>query len=82
VLNNVADVVTFTNTGEQQSVVIVMEYHYGGTATGISSVLDGTPARIEYFTPSGERVSTPGKGMYIIRTTTAGGKTTARKVVY
>ena len=81
-LNNVTDVVTFTNTGEQQSVVIVMEYHYGGLANGISSVLDGTPARIEYFTLSGERVSTPGKGLYIIRTTTAGGKTTARKVMY
>ncbi|UKK54662.1 fibronectin type III domain-containing protein [Prevotella sp. E2-28] len=82
VLDNVADVVTFTNTGEQQSVVIVMEYHYGGPANGISSVLDGTPARIEYFTLSGERVNTPGKGLYIIRTTTASGKTTARKVMY
>ena len=29
-LNNVTDRVTFTNTGEQQCVILYLEYHYGG----------------------------------------------------
>ncbi len=29
-LNNVQDKVTFTNTGEQQCVILYLEYHYGG----------------------------------------------------
>ena len=81
VLNDVQDVLTFANTGEQQQVIVVLEYHTGG-ATGISSVTDGMPVHIEYFTLSGERVSTPGKGMYIMRTTTAGGRTQSRKVAF
>ena len=81
VLNNVEDVVTFTNAGEQQSVVIVLEYHTGA-ASGISSTLDGTPVRVELYTLSGKRISTPDKGIYIMRTTTASGKITSRKVMY
>ena len=80
-LDNVLDKFTFTNTGEQQCVILYIEYHFGGAETGISSTLDGTPVRVEYFTPSGERVTTPGKGMYILRATTASGKVTSRKVV-
>lgn len=81
VLNSVQDEVTFTNTGEQQSVIVVLEYHTGGTS-GISSVLDGTPVSVEFFTLSGERVSRPDKGIYIMRATTASGKTSSRKVMY
>ena len=81
VLNNVQDEVTFTNTGEQQAVIVVLEYHTGGTS-GISNVLDGTPVRVEFFTLSGEHVSRPEKGFYIVRSTTASGKTSSRKVMY
>ncbi|MBQ9356547.1 MAG: autotransporter-associated beta strand repeat-containing protein [Prevotella sp.] len=82
VLNNVPDVVTFTNTGEQQSVVIVMEFHYGGTS-GISEANTGLiPMRTEYFTLGGERVATPGQGMYLMRTTLSNGKVISRKVVF
>ncbi len=82
-LNNVEDVVTFKNTGEQQCVIIGLEYHYGGGTDGISTVVggDNTPVCVEYYTISGERVATPGKGMYIMRAKTATGKTITRKVV-
>jgi len=84
VLNNVQNELTFTNDGEQQSVVIVLEYHTGGSdepdvPDGITSV--GSDAvRVEYYTTSGENITTPGKGMYIMRTTTADGKVTSRKI--
>lgn len=82
-LADVADVVTFKNTGEQQCVIIYLEYHTGGGSNGISTVVggDSTPVRVEYYTVSGERVSTPAKGMYIMRATMAGGKVITRKVV-
>lgn len=80
-LDNVEHQLTFTNAGEQQSVVIVLEYHTGGTATAVTTSLhDATPVRTEYFTLSGERVSQPAKGMYILRTTTADGRVASRKV--
>lgn len=80
-LNNVQDVVTFTNTGEQQCVVLVVEYHYGDTE-GIANVANGDDAvRVDYYTVSGKRVAQPGKGLYIMRATTANGKTVTRKVV-
>lgn len=80
-LADVDKAITFRNTGEQQCVIIYIEYHYGD-ATGISQVAgDGTPVRVEYYTVSGERVTTPGKGMYIMRATMASGKTVTRKVV-
>lgn len=81
-LADVADVVTFKNTGEQQCVIIYLEYHTGGTSGCITTVGgDNTPVRIDYYTVSGERVATPGKGLYIMRATTAAGKTITRKVV-
>lgn len=81
-LADVADVVTFKNTGEQQCVIIYLEYHTGGTSGCITTVGgDNTPVRIDYYTVSGERVATPGKGLYIMRATTAAGKTITRKFV-
>lgn len=82
-LDNVPDIVTFKNSGEQQCVIIYLEYHFGGS-NGISDVVTnvtGTPVRVEYYTVSGERISQPGKGMYIMRATMADGKTVTRKVV-
>jgi len=80
VLDNVEKQLTFTNTGEQQSVVIVIEFHYGGS-TGISTYKAiGTPQKIEYFTLKGERVATPAHGMYIMRLTMPDGTIVSRKV--
>lgn len=81
-LDNVEDVITFTNTGEQQCVVIYVEYNYN-TASGIDSysATAGQPVTIEYYTVSGIRVETPSKGLYIMRAKTADGKVYSRKVV-
>ena len=82
VLDNVQKELTFTNTGEQQSVVIVMEYHTGGDATGVETVTMGETLRIEYFTLSGERVGTPGKGLYLMRIYQKNGTVQSRKVLF
>lgn len=81
-LNNVADKFTFTNTGEQQCVIVYIEYHLGGDESGISTITEGTPVRIEYFTLSGKPVSTPTKGFYLLRATMQNGKSITRKVTY
>jgi len=52
-----------------------------GDVTTIGSPTENKLNHVEYFTPSGERVSTPGRGLYIERTTTAGGRIVSRKVV-
>ena len=80
-LDNVQNELTFTNAGEQQSVVIVLEYHTGGSSSGIETLSVGETLRMEYYTLAGERVATPGKGMYIMRTTMRDGRTVSRKVV-
>ena len=83
-LNNVPSI-TFTNAGEQQAVVLVIEFHIGGPiGTSVADVVfnGGSAAVVQYFTTSGERVTTPGKGLYIVRETTADGKVTSRKVVF
>ena len=80
VLDNVEKQLTFTNAGEQQSVVIVIEFHYGGS-TGISTYkVIGTPQKVEYFTLKGERVTSPVKGMYIMQMTMPDGSIVSRKV--
>ena len=89
VLDNVPSPVTFTNAGEQQAIVLVIEYHVGGpagpTPTSVEPVIKGVDGvkgsvSVQYFTLSGERVEMPTKGMYIQRTTTADGQVTSRKV--
>ena len=72
---------TFTNTGEQQCVILYLEYHFGGES-GISSANMGEPVRTEYFTLSGERVSTPTKGIYLVRIYNHQGKVESRKVIF
>ena len=42
----------------------------------------GKPAKVEYFTPSGERVATPSTGLYMMRVTMTDGKTVTKKVVF
>ena len=80
-LQNVPDQFTFTNTGEQQCVILYIEYHFGGDITGISASNEGTPVRVEYYTLAGERIESPRQGMYVVRITTASGKTFSRKMV-
>ena len=81
VLDNVEKHLTFTNAGEQQSVVIVIEFHYGGS-TGISTYKAiGTPLKVEYYTLKGERIANPGSGLYMIRMTMPDGSIVSRKVV-
>ena len=80
VLDNVEKQLTFTNNGEQQSVVIVIEFHYGGSS-GISTYKAvGTPQKVEYFTLKGERVATPVHGMYIMRATMPDGTIVSKKI--
>ena len=48
--------------------------------TGITAVQGATAVRDEYYSISGARVSTPGKGLYIKRSVDANGKVTEKKV--
>ena len=80
ILDNVERELTFTNSGEQQSIVIVMEFHYGGT-TGISTYQAvGTAQKVEYYTLKGERIANLGSGLYIMRATMPDGSIISRKV--
>ena len=84
-LSDVPERVTFTNTGEQQCVIIYLEYYIGGEADGIESVspAGAKAVRTEFFTPSGERITQPRPGMlYIVRSVDATGRMTSRKVVF
>ena len=81
-LDNVPDKVTFTNTGEQQCVIIYLEYHFGGGTSGVESINLNEPIRIEYYTLSGEKISTPAKGIYLVRIYNHQGKVESRKVIF
>ena len=81
-LNNVQKELTFTNAGEQQSIVIVMEYHTGGDDTGVEAVTYGGTLRTEYYTLSGERISAPSKGLYLMRIYSSDGRVQSRKVLF
>lgn len=83
-LPNVEDVLTFTNTGEQQCVIVEMEYHYGeGSGTdGIDNVAtQEVPVSVEYYNLAGARISAPGTGVYIMKATMPSGKVVTRKVL-
>ena len=83
-LPDVEDVLTFTNTGEQQCVIVEMEYHYGeGSGTdGIDNVAtQEVPVSVEYYNLAGARISVPGTGVYIMKATMPSGKVVTRKVL-
>ncbi len=81
-LDKVADVVTFKNTGEQQCVIVALEYYISEGGSGIESVVgDTTSVSVVYYTLSGKRIQTPTHGIYIMRATTASGKVITRKVI-
>jgi len=81
-LQNVPDQFTFTNAGEQQCVIVYLEYHLGGSSAISTVGSDGSPLRVEYFTLSGRRVTTPAGGIYLVRTTLPNGETQTKKVIY
>ena len=80
-LDNVPDKFTFTNTGEQQCVIIYIEYHFGGES-GIQGVSgEAAPIGIEYFTVAGKRVASPARGIYLVRITHSDGSVETKKVM-
>ena len=76
-LPDMAEKVTFRNTGEQQCVIVAIDY-YIDNSTGIS-IPQGIPMRVEYYTIAGEQVSTPPAGLYIMRTTMTDGRVITQK---
>ena len=67
VLNNVQKELTFTNTGEQQSVIIVLEYHTGGSdADAITNVQSVKMADTDaIYNLSGQKVDSNYRGIVI-----------------
>ncbi len=62
------DKITFTNTGEQQCVIINIDYHYGGPAntTGIDGVIEVSSDSNTIYDLSGRRITNAAaKGVYI-----------------
>ena len=65
VLNNVQNELTFTNTGEQQSVVIVLEYHTGG-ADGVENVTADVESKSNaIYNLAGQKVDSNYRGIVI-----------------
>ena len=65
VLNNVQNELTFTNTGEQQSVVILLEYHTGG-ADGVENVTADVESKSDaIYNLAGQKVKVSYKGIVI-----------------
>ncbi len=81
VLPNVENVVTFKNTGEQQCVIVALEYEVGGVNTGITTTASkATPVSIAYYDMAGKRLAQPQKGISIMRTVMSDGKVITVKV--
>ena len=80
-LNNVPDKFTFTNTGEQQCVIIYVEYHFGGTSGIVDYKNDVAPVRVSYYTLGGRRVTTPERGLYIMQMQMPDGSVRSQKVL-
>lgn len=73
--------VAFRNTGEQQCVIIVINY-YEDNSTGIEvNTAAEKPLRVEYYTLDGQRVTRPGNGIYLMRLTMSNGKVVSKKVM-
>ena len=81
-LPKVENVVTFRNTGEQQCVIVALEYEVGGVNTGITTTSsNATPLSISYYDLSGKRLAQPQKGINLMRTTMSNGQVITVKVV-
>lgn len=69
-LNNVEEI-TFTNTGEQQAAIFIVEYHYGGKAgagciTGVDEITaQGATTTDAIYNLSGQKVGKDYKGIVI-----------------
>ena len=82
VLPKVENVVTFKNTGEQQCVIVALEYEVGGASTGITTTTGNViPMSIAYYDLAGKRLAQPQKGINIMRTTMSDGKVITAKVI-
>ena len=68
------------NNGKQFRVHDVLIEKYVDN-TGIKTIPDGQHVRTTYYTLDGKRITSPTKGIYIQRSTTADGKVTAKKIV-
>ncbi len=80
-LNNVPDKFTFTNTGEQQCVIIYVEYHFGGATGIVDYKSDVAPVRVSYYTLGGRRVTMPERGLYIMQMQMPDGSVRSQKVL-
>jgi autotransporter-associated beta strand protein len=80
-LNNVPDKFTFTNSGEQQCVIIYVEYHFGGTSGIVDYKNDVAPVRVSYYTLGGRRVTMPERGLYIMQMQMPDGSVRSQKVL-
>jgi hypothetical protein len=72
-LDNVANQLTFTNSGEQQAVIIYIEYHFGGPSTGITTAGARQILGTAYYTLEGKQVAQPGRGLYVVEQRTPQG---------
>ena len=79
-LNDVEKMLTFRNTGEQQCVIIGIDY-YVGDESGIQALASDAPVRIDYYSVSGERITTPSTGIYVMRAVLPDGRIVTRKVI-
>ena len=79
-LPDIPQAVTFRNTGEQQCVIVGIDYYIDNT-TGITDVEGGKPMKVEYFNLSGERMISPAKGVYVMKVTFDNGRTSTQKVI-
>ena len=79
-LPDIPQAVTFRNTGEQQCVIVGIDYYIDNT-TGITDAESGKPMKVEYFNLSGERMTSPAKGVYVMKVTFDNGRTSTQKVI-
>lgn len=80
-LNNVENQITFANSGEQQCVIIAIEYHTGGTSAITNVEGSAQPLSVRYYNLSGVAQQHPTHGIFIQRATMADGTTVTKKVV-
>ena len=80
-LPRLANVVTFRNAGEQQCVIVAIEYELGGANAVSNTAVNVQPVRTDYFSLDGKRMAEPQKGITIVRTTMSDGRVISHKIV-